>query len=315
MKLTILLALAAISLAAGSTCADNTAKQTTSLDGALAGGSVADDRAHVNHGADVRAVDIDGHPVWFRALGRKDMMDFLVSRSIDIDQRTADGQTALDIAVATMTPAVVADLLHRNADPNLTNRRGQTPYEIVSERRDDQRGPIIKLLVKAGERDAKLPHGTPDLVTAIDSDEAQIANAVLTYWVRRPRVFCLDPSPWDDQSKKEIADLIAKEPDVPQDIVSAIKAEDPWRPTLFPKLPDDLPITCLRLEQCISSQNGNATMKIADGFFEMTMPVFDLSKKFAVAYLTDVGFQGVVFICKKSGSIWIVDKVVPTWIS
>ena len=70
--------------------------------------------------------------------GRLDCVIALISAgSADINARTAEGRTALHLAVAGGLVAVVRALLVFEADFSLTDNAGQTPGELANAKIDD----------------------------------------------------------------------------------------------------------------------------------------------------------------------------------
>lgn len=90
-------------------------------------------------------------------LPRPDLLDFLIARGAPLEARDRRGRTPLHCAVQSRRIEAVSVLLHAGADPNVTDRLGRAPMDLLSEPAapDDEMHPRIRALLRtSGARPA-----------------------------------------------------------------------------------------------------------------------------------------------------------------
>ena len=254
----------------------------------------------LDKGGDIHALNAQGIPGWMYAVDDTDMLTFLISRGLDINERAPDGSTALDIAVSQYKPDtlnIVDYLLKHGADPNLKAKDGRTPYSIAVGRSDDHRDKIIDLLVAAGEKDAHVIPLPPDVPMATDSDEAAILKALLDqHKIVGDTVVVVNQYAISGPRLDDIAKEISQISDIPAELSSALPNRPAGAPNLYPSLDGIHGYVFAKLRHLLfdTLADDNAfrvQYPHVVGVLRLTAPVFDRSHQNALV-CTDYAWVG-----------------------
>ena len=314
-------------VAAGADMHARTPDGETPMDLALDSGGVDVINYLMHHGDSVTKLDAHGQPVWMRAMGQPSVLESLKERGIDLNQTTADGRNVIQVAVDKERWNAIPNLVSLGVDVDHATPTGETAYTLATKRSHVDQVILIPTLVAAGEKDAVPLSKPPDRPAAAGSDEMAVARFILKSFAHsdHPRVFVTDAHILaDDSMTADLGQTLTKRPGIPPDLVKAVDDPAADEPNLFAPIDDIDGILCARgseigahpAQRWVDFYKANPD---SDGYFAMSMPVFDASHTVAVVYFLDIlqgtGSHGATYILRKKNGEWSIDDIIAGFIT
>jgi serine/threonine protein kinase len=149
------------------------------LFGAVSKGTVEDVAAILSYGIDVSSINDKKQSalMFAAALGRTEMINFLIDKKISLNLQDLHGMTAVAYAADKGQSEALAALLAGGADPNLKNIDGQTA--LMRAAFDGKLEPVNELLKRRAALDEQDNNGMSALMYASYNGHAEVVKAII----------------------------------------------------------------------------------------------------------------------------------------